>query len=103
MIDQADIGWVLGWVLGGFSATISAILGVIWKKVDTAEKTSLANSAAIKTFDDSVKKLSTVAERLSYLDASFKSEVKNLSSDLRRVEGALLRATSNKHVGEMNE
>lgn len=82
------------WIITMFATVISAIITVIWKKADNAERISQQNKAAIEAFVHSVDKLSKVAERLSYLEASFSAEIKNLSMDVKRLEGAILRAQS---------
>ena len=83
-------------ILTGFTGLISAVLGIVWKKVDEAEKTAQANRTTLAHLEKQLDKTTELTERLSSLEASFSAEIKNLSISIKRMESALLRIDQNR-------
>lgn len=72
-------------------SVLTALVGVMWRKADAAEKHAEANKAEIAHLSRNLDKTNELTERLSSLEASFNAEIKNLSVSIKRMESALLR------------
>ena len=71
-------------------ALFSGVLGVIWLKADRAERTAESNKLFIAHLTKTVDKTSDLTERLTSLEASVSVEIKNLSTNIKRLENAIL-------------
>ena len=73
----------------------AAILHVLWRKSDTAEKLAQNNRTQLEYIAKNVDKANDLSIRLSSLEASFQAEIKNLSISIKRMESALIRIDHN--------
>ena len=83
-------------LLAGTSMSLfAAMLGVIWRKADRAEKMAEKNKVIVSYITKNLDKTGELNERLSSLEASFSVEIKNLSISIKRMESALIRMDQN--------
>jgi len=83
-------------MLAGIALSLfAAILGVIWRKADRAEKLAESNKLILGYLTKNLDKTGNLNERLSSLEASFGAEIKNLSISIKRMESALIRIDQN--------
>jgi hypothetical protein len=73
-----------------FVALCSAVLGVVWVKLDRTEKTADSNRIALSYLTKSIDKTMQMTERLTSLEAAFRIEIKNLSIAVARLESAMV-------------
>ena len=79
----------------GFVALLSAVVGVLWTKIDATEKSANSNRILIEHLSKQMEKTNDLAQRVSSLEASVHVEIKNLSVSIKRMESAILRIDQN--------
>ncbi len=82
-------------IIGGGTSLLAAVMGMLWRKADRAEKLAENNKTVLSYITKNLDKTSELNERLSSLEASFGAEIKNLSISIKRMENALIRIDQN--------
>lgn len=82
-------------LMGIALSLLAAILGVLWKKADHADKVGENNRLILEHICKDLDKTQDLTQRLSSLEASFNAEIKNLSISIKRMESALIRMDHN--------
>ena len=77
-------------LVGVIAALFSAILSVLWIKADRAERTAQSNKLLLAYLTKTVDKTADLTERLGSLEALVSVEIKNLSTNIKRLEDAIL-------------
>lgn len=80
---------------GAFVALLSAVVSVLWTKIDATEKSANSNRILIEHLSKQMEKTNDLAQRVSSLEASVHVEIKNLSVSIKRMESAILRIDQN--------
>ena len=78
-------------LIGAFTTLLSAVVGVLWGKADNAEKIAESNRATLNHIEKQLYKTSELTERLSSLEASFATEIKNIAVSIKRMESMIVR------------
>ena len=82
-------------IVGAFAALLSAVVSVLWNKVDTTEKAAASNRILVEHLTKQIEKTNDLAQRLSSLETAVNVEIKNLSISIKRMESAILRIDQN--------
>jgi hypothetical protein len=78
-------------VMGAFLGLFSAVMSVMWSKIDAAEKNAENNRVFIAHLSRQLDRTNDLAQRVTSLEASVNAEIKNLLVSIKRMESALLR------------
>lgn len=77
-------------ITGALISVLLPLMGVLWNKIDAAEKNAESNRIFLTHLSRQLDKTNDLAQRLTSLEATVNIEIKNLSVSIKRMESVIL-------------
>lgn len=79
-------------ITGALISLLLPLMGVLWNKIDAAEKNAESNRIFLLHLSKQIDKTNDLAQRLTSLEATVNIEIKNLSVSIKRMESVILKS-----------